>query len=83
MMYYVMIHNYLLEMDQNWITQATSFIGLYLKVVNNFMKFAHEHTKEGEAILCPCNKCQNIYVYDQKEVKCHINVNGMAMTYTR
>jgi hypothetical protein len=22
-------------------------------------------------------------VYDQKEVKCHINVNGMAMTYTR
>ncbi|KAA8538798.1 hypothetical protein F0562_025490 [Nyssa sinensis] len=68
-------------MDKSWINLEYRLDESYVKGANEFLKFAMANKLPGSEIYCPCTKCQNIKLVQEKVAYEHIIVNGFLRNY--
>ncbi|KAA8515604.1 hypothetical protein F0562_018785 [Nyssa sinensis] len=68
-------------MDKSWIDLEYRLDESYVKGVNEFLNFAMANKLPGSEIYCPCRKCQNIKLVQEKVAYEHIIVNGFLQNY--
>ncbi|KAL3638393.1 hypothetical protein CASFOL_017764 [Castilleja foliolosa] len=67
-------------MDKSWMN-APKHSEAYLEGVNGFMLFVETHVGKNRNIRCPCKRCLNLIINNQKTVKAHIRLNGIDPQY--
>ncbi|KAA8521661.1 hypothetical protein F0562_012349 [Nyssa sinensis] len=68
-------------MDKSWINLEYRLDESYVKGANEYLKFAMANKLPGSEIYCPCTKCQNIKLVQEKVAYEHIIVNGFLRNY--
>ncbi|KAA8544788.1 hypothetical protein F0562_019508 [Nyssa sinensis] len=68
-------------MDKSWIDLEYRLDESYVKGVNEFLTFAMANKLSGSEIYCPCKKCLNIKLVQEKVAYEHIIVNGFIRNY--
>lgn len=69
-------------MDRNWV-KANRMSEEYIKGVTEFCKFAAKHVKDTRFILCPCQKCLNVFeVNGLAKLEEHLRIHGIDKNYT-
>jgi hypothetical protein len=69
-------------MDRSWVF-GKQFTTVYVKGVEDFMRFVSERYREDEHIRCPCVNCHNRRLMHQNQVETHLHIYGISPTYSR
>ncbi|KAL3618946.1 hypothetical protein CASFOL_037174 [Castilleja foliolosa] len=69
-------------MDKSWMN-APIYSEAYLDGVNGFMLFVETHVGKNCDIRCPCKRCLNLIINNQKTVKAHIRLHGIDPHYVK
>ncbi|XP_052297107.1 uncharacterized protein LOC127902292 [Citrus sinensis] len=67
-------------MDKSWL-KYDRFSDEYEAGVEIFIKTAVESNQEISVVRCPCDKCRNLAFHRPKEVKDHLIIWGLDMSY--
>ncbi|XP_024046507.1 uncharacterized protein LOC112100875 [Citrus clementina] len=67
-------------MDKSWL-KYDRLSDEYEAGVEKFIKTAVESNQEISVVRCPCDKCQNLAFHRPKEVKDHLIIWGLDMSY--
>ncbi|KAK9189986.1 hypothetical protein WN943_018586 [Citrus x changshan-huyou] len=68
------------KMDKSWL-KYDRLSDEYEAGVEKFIKTAVESNQEISVVRCPCDKCQNLAFHRPKEVKDHLIIWGLDMSY--
>ncbi|KAL3618470.1 hypothetical protein CASFOL_037552 [Castilleja foliolosa] len=67
-------------MDKSWM-YARKFSEAYVDGVHDFIEYVESHMGKECQVRCPCTRCLNLIIADQKSVRKHILVNGIDPGY--
>ena len=68
------------KMDKSWL-KYDRLSDEYKAGVKKFIKTAVENNQVISVVRCPCDKCQNLAFHRPKEVKDHLIIWGLDMSY--
>lgn len=68
-------------MDKSWMNLPDRFSQGYIAGVNAFIEFTCQQNRDRDTLLCPCKRCMNISQKPINEVRTHLVLYGIQVSY--
>uniref|UniRef100_J3N129 Transposase-associated domain-containing protein n=1 Tax=Oryza brachyantha TaxID=4533 RepID=J3N129_ORYBR len=70
-------------MNKSWMNLPHRFSQGYIAGVNAFIEFSCQHNLDKDTILCPCQNCMNTSQKTVNEIRTHLVLYGIQISYKK